>query len=302
MAVNTKAITGRIASVKSTRKITRAMQMISAVKMRRATENVLRSRRYASLAWQMLRDIARRTDFNAHPLLIRDHAPDAPIGIILITGNRGLSGGFTSRLLLAVNEKFGPSLAAGQRIEIILAGKKGRRVHSQFGFTLAAEFPKIDLTTRVEETLELSRFVTNEFINKKYGRVYLAYMDFASAVNQTPRITELLPLAAAADPELGHIQGEDAETDTAPLIDFTFEPSVTDALRVLLPRLVETQIYQAILESDASEHSARMMAMRNATEAAEDMITELRHTYNQARQAAITQEISEIVGGAAGLE
>ena len=146
MAVNTKQIKGRINSVKSTKKITGAMEMISAVKMRRATDKVLKSRGYANLAWGMLQDIAQKTDIGLHPLLKNNQNPEGKIGIILITSNRGLAGGFTSRLLMEIKNYFKD--VDKEKLEIILLGKKGRKIYSHFAFKISAEFEKADLTTK----------------------------------------------------------------------------------------------------------------------------------------------------------
>lgn len=292
MALNTKIIKRRIKSVGSTKKITKAMEMISAVKMRKAVANDLASRNYARRAWQMLSDIAAKTTIAYHPLLVR--RPVKKIGLILITSNRGLAGGFSSRLLARVHNYIKKVEEGGvKKVEVILIGKRGQKIYQRFGHQVAAEFPKIDLTTRVEEVLPLSQMIVSEYINKKYDKIVLAYMDFESALKQTPRLKQLLPIVRTK-----HFTAGETKRD----FEFLFEPGPKAALEVLVPRLVEMQIYQAIVESDASEHSARMMAMANATEAAGDMITELNYIYNKARQAAITQEISEIVGGAAALE
>jgi F-type H+-transporting ATPase subunit gamma len=301
MAVNTKAIQSRISSVKSTKKITKAMEMISAVKMRKATANVLATRDYASLAWQILADIAQKTDINLHPLL-RKNNESHKIGVILITGNRGLAGGFTSRLLSEIHQSFKNIKQENQTIEMLVLGKKGRKIHQQFGYNILADFLKIDLTTKIEEIRPLSQMAINDYIAKKFDAIYLAFMDFESAVIQTPRIKRLLPLTEIADEHLGQTNKTKEENEISKnKFEFKFEPNPEETLKALLPRLVEMQIYQAILESDASEHSARMVSMKNASEAAEDMIAELQHSFNQARQSAITREISEIVGGAAAL-
>lgn len=290
MPINTKTIKRRIKSVGATRKITKAMEMISAVKMRRAVANNLASRAYARLAWQMLSDIAAKTSIAYHPLMARRQVKK--IGLVLITSNRGLAGGFSSRLLGVVHEYIQKAEAKGLEVEVILLGKRGQKIYRRFGHKVASEFEKIDLTTRVEEVLPLSRTIVDDYINKKYDQIVLAYTDYVSALKQAPQLKRLLPLKrSVASP----VQEKTKH------FEFLFEPTPEQALNDLVPRLVEIQIYQAILESDASEHSARMMAMRNASDAADDMIKELTYAYNKARQAAITQEIAEIVGGAAAL-
>ncbi|MDP1709554.1 MAG: ATP synthase F1 subunit gamma [Candidatus Komeilibacteria bacterium] len=294
MPVNTKTIKRRIKSVGSTKKITKAMEMISAVKMRKAVANDLASRTYASLAWQMLSDIAAKTGVAYHPLMA-SRKEIKSIGLVLITSNRGLAGGFSSRLLQAVHEYIKKTEAEiGAKTEVIVLGRRGQKIYHRFGHQITAEFNKIDLTASAEDIIPLSRMIIKDYINKKYDKIVLAYTDYLSPLKQVPQLKELLPLLRRHEITL---PSEGAGKDW----QFIFEPNPKETLNVLVPRLVEMQIYQAVLESDASEHSARMMAMRNATDAAEDMISELQHSYNKARQAAITQEIAEIVGGAAAL-
>lgn len=300
MALNTKAIKRRMRSVTNTKKITKAMEMISAVKMRRAVQNVLNTRQYAAMAWEILTEIAKKTDIRLHPLLAA--RPVKKTGVILITSNRGLAGGFSSRLLQEVDS----FIKQGSESEVLLTGKRGRKIYQKFGHTVIAEFDKLDLTTKQEQVMPIARLAIAEFLEGKYDRIVVAYTDYVSALQQIPRVKQVLPLQNH-DTLLGHVANEkpneiDTEIDEKYDYGFTFEPGPKKVLDVLLPRLVEMQIYQAFLESDASEHSARMMAMKNASEAAKDMIKELNYTFNKARQAAITQEISEIVGGAAALE
>ncbi|MBI2444455.1 MAG: F0F1 ATP synthase subunit gamma [Candidatus Magasanikbacteria bacterium] len=377
MALSTKTIKRRIKSIGNTKKITKAMEMISAVKMRRAVGNVLGTRSYANLAWEMLQDIAKRTDIRLHPLL--HQRPVKTIGMIYITSNRGLAGGFNSRLLqeahkyiveaegvtttvipterhserrnpLTVESQSSsdsstPSTAADSarndkrsvEVQIILTGKKGKKLYQRFGHRIAAEYPKEDLTTKIEEIMPLVQQAILDYTNGVYDKIVVAYTDFVSAVQQIPRVKQILPLTEmdlaggwhhlmqelweTEEPTPGWQEGAE-EIEPSPSqracpeqsegrgqgevsLDqniFLFEPGAKEVLNVLLPRLVETQVYQTILESDASEHSARMMAMRNASDAAEDIIKELNYSFNKARQGAITREIAEIVGGAAALE
>lgn len=298
MGINTKAIKRRIKSVGSTKKITKAMEMISAVKMRRAVANVLATRSYASLAWQMLTDVAKKTNVNMHPLL--QVRPVKKVAFALIISNRGLAGGFNSRMLFETDGIIKKLKSQGAAVDVFVNGKRGRKIYQQFGHNIAAEFEKMDLTLKVDEVTAMSGMIVNEYISKKYDEIYLAYTDYVSAIKQVPRIKKLLPLGKEVDDLLGATD-DTAREKMKSTSEFVFEPSPALVLDVLLPRLVEVQIYQAVLESDASEHSARMMAMRNASDAAEDMIDELNYNFNKARQAAITHEISEIVGGAAAL-
>jgi F-type H+-transporting ATPase subunit gamma len=229
-----------------------------------------------------------------------------------------LAGGFTSRLMSAANQYIKDAhIEVDSEFEIMLTGKHGRKSVRKLGKTVVAEFDKIDLTTRIEEVLPMAQLAIKDYIDGKYDRIVVAYTDFVSAITQTPKIKQILPLEKGVGAVIGnggamHFEAPQAEMTEADddnesddLLNetghYTFEPGATRVLNEILPRLVEIQIYQAILESDASEHSARMMAMRNASDAAKDMIKELNYTFNKARQAAITQEISEIVGGAAAL-
>lgn len=302
MGVNTKTIKTRIKSIGSTKKITKAMEMISAVKMRRAVANVLATRSYADLAWRMLSDVSKKADVNLHPLLLR--RPLKREAVIFVTSNRGLSGGFSSRLLQELNNYIiNTKQKTGAEVDIILLGKRGRKIYNYFGHKVAAEFDKIDLTTRVEEVLPMARMAIADYINLKYDKLSVAYTDFVSPLKQTPRIKQLLPFTDR-DETLGQTSDNSPsfqEGAGGVAVEFKFEPDPKIVLEILLPKLLEMQIYQAILESDASEHSARMMAMRNASDAATDIIKELNYTFNKARQSAITQEIAEIVGGAAAL-
>lgn len=288
MGANTKIIKRRIKSVSSTKKITKAMEMISAVKMRRAVANVLATRSYANLAWQMLLDVSKKTDTSLHPLLAT--RAGKKIGLIFITSNRGMAGGFSSKLLSEVHSFINQKGS----VDIILLGKRGRKIFTYFHHNIASEYKKIDLTTKIEEVSSMSRSTIKEYLNGKYDELWVAYMNFVSAIKQNSKIKKVLPIEKT-DP-LALEKSFEKNTE------FLFEPTPEIVLNVLLPRLVEMQIYQAILESDASEHSARMLAMANASDAANDIIKELNYTFNKARQSTITQEIAEIVGGAAALE
>ncbi len=294
MAVSTKIIKRRIKSINNTKKITKAMEMISAVKMRRAVANVLATRSYANLAWEMLTEIATKVDVKHHPLLEKREVKR--VAMILIASNRGLSGGFSSRLLTEAH-RYIETNHKGQELDIILTGKQGKKMYHRFGHKVAAEFEKLDLTTQIAQILPMVQMAVADYIAGKYDKVVVAYTDFVSALKQTPRVKQLLPFEKVETRFIASNGKEVKSSNDA----FKFEPDPTQVLEILIPRLVEMQVYQAVLESDASEHSARMMAMRSASDAASEMIKELNYSFNKARQAAITQEISEIVGGAAAL-
>ncbi len=277
------------------------MEMISAVKMRRAVANTLASRSYANLAWEMLVSVAGQTNLKLHPLLAR--RPVKKIALIFITSNRGLAGGFNSKLLQEVNRYIIKAKTERQaNVEVLLLGKKGRKIYQNFGHTIVSEFEKLDVTTKIEEILPVANLMSQEFIAEKYDLIAVAYTDFISALQQVPKIKELLPLSAQKLKQFTDQTNQAAIKKISSGYRLKFEPNADEALKVLLPRLIEMQLYQAVLESDASEHSARMVAMRSATDAAKDMIKDLQTSFNNARQAAITKEIAEVIGGAAALE
>jgi len=303
----TREIKRRIKSIGNTKKITKAMELVSAAKMRKAVNNVLTSRAYADLAWNAVLDLAARTESKYHPLLIKREVNK--IGLVLITSNRGLCGSFNHQIInktiaFIKQQKQNNDL----EIELILIGKKGREVMLKRKYSIIAEFPKLDITTQIEEIRSLSHLVIEDYLANKYDEVVIAYTDFISSLSQKPRILQLLPLEPEKQDEyLGEVESAKQKGSTkseahAEKFEYLFEPSAEEVLSAMLPRLIEVKIYQAILESDASEHSARMMAMQNASLAASDMIDSLTLAYNQARQAAITTELADISGGKAALE
>jgi len=299
-----REIRRRIKSITNTKKITKAMEMVAASKMRRAVNNVLATRSYANLAWQVVLNLAQKTESQYHPLLqIR---PVKKIGIILISSNRGLCGGFNNQIATKTIKEIQKYLGQNIETEVITLGKRGRDIIRRYNLNIVADFIKQDLTTSITQISALSHLILEDFISGKYDKIILAYTDFVSSIVQKPRLKQLLPLEPERDEYLGTMGKIQATSSKLPApsyqYEYLFEPDPDEVLKNLLPRLIEMQIYQAVLESDASEHSARMMAMRNATEAAGDMILDLTLAYNQARQAGITKEIAEIAGGKAALE
>jgi len=331
MAVNTRVIRRRIKSVTNTKKITKAMEMVAASKMRKAVNSVLSTRPYSSLAWEMVGEISRLTDTSIHPLLAT-RPPLAPpsqggdkILLILITSDRGLCGGFNAQMLketfrfLRVEDK--------KEIDVITIGKKGGDAIRRVKKNVIASFADLTNNPRAKDVMPVARLAMEEFMAGKYQSVFLAYTDYISAIKQIPRVRQLLPIVRDDVENLPLQKGEregvqNPSPDSSRVLPlekgegilplstkgdgggfgFVFEPNPKEILEVMLPRLVETQVFQALLESAASEHSARMLAMRNASDAAGDMIDDLTFTFNQARQAAITREISEISAGKAVIE
>lgn len=302
MAQATREIKRRIKSIKSTSKITKAMELVSAVKMRKAVDHMLLSRSYAHLAWQIVVDLAKRADKDYHELLREREIKK--VAVVLVASNRGLCGSFNAQIVTSAYE-YAVELADHKTaaVDFLLVGKKARDVVLKHKQQAAAEFVKPDVTWRVEEIFPLSKMILASYMTGQYDHVVLAYTDYVSSLKQIPRIKQLLPIPKEEDVILGSAgewQNHESE-EKVDLREYIFEPNPADVLRKTLPRLIETQIYQAVLESDASEHSARMLAMKNATEAAHDLIDDLTLAYNQARQAGITQEIAEISGTKAAM-
>ncbi|MBI5370206.1 ATP synthase F1 subunit gamma [Candidatus Uhrbacteria bacterium] len=288
MAVQTRAIKRRIKSVTNTRKITKAMELVAASKMRKAVNGVLMSRPYSKLAWEAVFSIGAKMDASTHPLLARSEEVKHVL-VLLLASDRGLAGGYNTNVIKTGLQEI-KRLGDGVGIQTICIGKRGADAMRRAGQPVLASFTEITNNTKFEEVLPIGRLVVEEFMKGTYDRVVLVYTDFISAVTQKPMTLELLPL------------GKPQETPGPKGGDYAFEPSPLEVLDKMLPRLVETMIYQAVLEAAASEHSARMMAMRSASDSARDMIDDLTFTFNQARQAGITQEIAEISSGKAALE
>lgn len=302
MAVQTRAIKRRIKSVTNTRKITKAMELVSASKMRKAVNAVLMSKPYSKLAWEAIRSIGKKVDTSMHPLL-RDTQKTERVLMLLLSSDRGLAGGYNTNIIKTAMQEI-RQLGEGVEIDTICIGKRGADAMKRAGRPILASFTEITNNTKFEEILPIGRMVIHEFSKGTYDRVVLVYTDFISAIAQKPVILELLPLGGEdAVKGLGEVGGEEAKGKRQEVrVDYKFEPSPQAVLDRVLPRLIETMVYQAVLEAAASEHSSRMLAMRNASDSAEEMIDDLTFTFNQARQAGITQEIAEISSGKAALE
>jgi F-type H+-transporting ATPase subunit gamma len=298
MALQTKAIKKRIYSVKNIKKITRAMEMVAASKMRKATAQALATRTYAELALELLINIGK--EIKEHALLEQREMNN--ILMIIIASNKGLCGSYNGNILKKAKEI--SQIHNDKKIFYITVGKKAERAVIQ-GEHLAS-FIDFSENPSLEEILPLSRLVLDKFLNKSCDRVKIIYTDFISAIQYEPKKMNLLPVSEKVIQEMIDYLPKATKTKEefkkTSLARYLFEPDMSGLLDEVLPRLVEIQIYQSILEANASEHSARMMAMKNASENASEIIDELILYFNQARQAAITQEISEIASGAAALE
>ena len=300
MSLGTREIKRRIKSVGNTKKITKAMELVAAAKMRKAVDAVLGTRAYSNAAWEIIQDLSAKTDPKHHILLQRRDKIQR-IGVVLLASNRGLCGGFNREVVdeLATQLKEEKEQNTDVDIEILLMGKRGSDIMHKHGHEIVADFDKADVAENITEVTVISKMVIADFMNKKYDRVLLAYTDFKSAISQKPSIRKLLPIERE-DEELGHVDGTEKK-EIRKNFEYKFEPSPDVVLDQMLYRLIELQIYQALLESNASEHSARMLAMRNASDAAGDMIDDLTLTFNQARQQAITSELADISAGSAAV-
>ncbi|TAK03707.1 ATP synthase F1 subunit gamma [Patescibacteria group bacterium] len=303
MAVQTRSIKRRLKSVRNTRKITKAMELVAASKMRKAVSSALGSRPYAKIAWETVRSISEVVDVSLHPLLMpRVGKPEKAL-LVLITSDRGLAGGFNSN---AVKHALSEVRKAGvSSVSAVCVGRRGAEAVKRAGYPVLASFVDVTNKPTFQDILPIGKVAVEEYLAGRCDTVLIAYTDFVSALTQKPAVLELLPLVDEARKAPGGKAAGEAEAFTREASrpsDFTFEPSPQAVLDALLPRIVEAMTYQAVLESAASEHSARMMAMRSATDAASEMIDDLNFTFNQARQAGITQEIAEISSGKAALE
>ncbi len=278
-----RAIRNHIRGVKSIAKITRAMEMIAASKMRRAQERGLAGRPYSEKIRQVIADLAALPETGLHPLLQR--RPVNRIIIVHITPDRGLCGGLNSNL-----NRMAGSFILEQKVPVSLVtvGRKGRDFMKRHGCDIIAEFVQLGDQPKLLDTLPISHIIIDDYSQGAVDLVYLAYARFVSTTVQRPFMQQLLPVEPAAIPR-------------AQNVDYIYEPDPRLVLSALLPRFVEMQVYHAILESIASEQSARMVAMRNATDNANELVRNLTLLYNKARQETITKELLDIVGGAAAL-
>jgi len=295
MPLQTRAIKRRIKSVTNTRKITKAMELVAASKMRKAVNSVLGSRPYSKLAWETVLSIGKKIDTTLHPLL-KTNPLVKRVLLIVLSSDRGLAGGYNTNVIksaLSEVRRFGE----GVEIQSVCIGKRGADAMRRAKQPILASFTGITNNTKFEEVLPIGRMVISEFSAGHFDKVLLAFTDFVSAISQKPLVMELLPVGQETQERTEGDKGGQRGTR-----EYTFEPSPLDVLNKILPRLVETMLYQAVLESAASEHSSRMLAMRSASDNAQEMIDDLTFNFNQARQAGITQEIAEISSGKAALE
>jgi F-type H+-transporting ATPase subunit gamma len=281
-----REIRRRISSIRNTSQITRAMEMVAASKMRRAQQQVTSSRPYSDRLRLMIGDLAAMTvsdeERAAFPMLERRDIKRSQV--ILITADRGLAGAFNSNVIRRGLDFMRTREEGFENIDVIAVGRKGRDFMTRYGQPLVADFTQMPDRLSIDDVRPIIQISAEDFIDGKVDAVYAVYTQFINTLRQEPRVLQILPIEP---PE-----------DTGEVRDYIFEPEPSTVLNALLPRYIEVQIYQVLLESIASEHSARMVAMRNATDNAKEIQEELTMTYNKARQAQITAEVSEIAAGA----
>jgi F-type H+-transporting ATPase subunit gamma len=284
----------RIKSVKNTQQITKAMKMVSAAKLKRAQDRVVTARPFANKMTEVLAGLADRTDENFHHPLLDPRGDDRYL-VVLITADKGLCGAFNTNLTKAAQTFITSN--PGKQIEILAVGRKGRDFFRRRGATLAGEYIGLTGKGRVDfsEALEVARDVIKRFTDdEQIDKVFLVYNEFKSVMQQRVAIEQLLPVARKAS------SGEDAASSEAvTLVDYIYEQPPAEIFAKLLPQQIETQIFRALLESIASEQGARMTAMDSASKNARELIDSLTLNMNRIRQAAITNEIIEVVSGAA---
>ena len=284
----TREIQRRIRSAQNTAKITKAMELVAASKMRRAQQSALAGRPYAERIIWVLADLAETLSQmdpeTLHPLLRRREV--RKVGIVHITPNRGLCGGLPAN----VNRRAAAlTLDVGVPVQLVAVGRKGRDFFRRSNVTIRAEFTELGDYPEYLDILPIARVVMDDYLAGEVDQVFLVYTFFINTVTQEPKVRQLLPV-------------EPPEEAATQAVDYIYEPSREAVLSELLPRYVEMEIYEAILEGIASEQSARMVAMRNASEAAEEMIEDLTLARNKARQEQVTKELLDIVGGVEGLK
>lgn len=295
----TKEIKRRIKSVKNTKKITKAMELVAASKMKRAVSSTLASRLYAGYSWEILTSIAKNLEENKNPLFIEREVKN--ILIVLITSNRGLCGAYNAQVI-----KKTISLLKLQdqniNIDFITIGKKGDTALRRLGKNIIASFTELPDNITLSDILPISKLSIDEYSILRYDRVLVAYTDYISALTQKPNIKQILPISKDSLKEV--IDSLEKENEHKKIneekeqkIDYLFEGDFDKLIESLAEKLTRMQIYQMILESNASEQSSRMVAMKNASEASGEMIDDLTLVFNKARQANITREISEISAG-----
>ncbi|MGH8777704.1 F0F1 ATP synthase subunit gamma [Paraburkholderia sp.] len=291
-----KEIRGKIKSVQNTRKITKAMEMVAASKMRRAQERMRAARPYADKVRDIAAHMSRANPEYRHPFMVTNEGAKTA-GIILVTTDKGLCGGMNTNVLRASVQKFKELESEGKTIEATAIGSKGLGFLNRLRAKVVSNVVHLGDTPHLEKLIGAVKVQLDMYSEGKISAVYLAYTRFVNTMKQEPVIEQLLPLSAEQFESKADSAGETPKTSW----DYIYEPDAQTVVDELLVRYVEALVYQAVAENMASEQSARMVAMKAASDNAKTVINELQLVYNKSRQAAITKELSEIVGGAAAV-
>jgi len=280
----------RINSIKSTQKITRAMKMVAASKLRRAQERIFEARPYANKMWSVISSLSMKTRGEEHPLLVRRGGPK--IEALIITSDRGLCGALNSNILKKASEFIREKKRDNYEVSISVIGRKGRDFFRRHNIPMRNVWVGISGKVIYSNAQEIATELVKNYTDELFDELYLIYNEFKSAMQQRVTIERLLPI----EPQKAEKEGE-AEGG-----EFLYEPSVDEVLATLLPKHIEVQVFRALLESEASEQGARMTAMDNATKNAGEMIDRFTLLFNKTRQSAITKELMEVVSGAEALK
>ncbi len=289
---NLKEVRNRIASVSSTQQITRAMKMVSAAKLKRATNAIIQLRPYATKLNEMLANLSASLEEGSSPYL-QEREP-VRVLIVVITSNRGLAGAFNANAIKAANNliaaKYNAQYRAGN-VSVVAIGRKSQEFYQRRGYNVIGNNNEVYADLNFNNVSRITEDIMQGFISGRYDRVELVYNHFRNAAVQILTTEQLLPVPKA----------ETEKKDAASQTDYILEPSQEAIVEQLIPKNIKIQLYRAVLDSHASEHGARMTAMDKATDNAGELLRTLKLAYNQARQAAITTELTEIVSGAAAL-
>ena len=282
---STLDIRRRIRSVKNTQQITKAMKMVAAAKLRRAQDRIVAARPYSGALSEILRSVASRVEADAHPLLVERE--EKRVLLLVVTADKGLCGAFNANVFKAAQAA--ARTRGWTETQLVLIGRKANDFFKRRELPIRHQSMPVWQAMSSEAAKEITEMAVQDYVDDKIDAVYAVYNEFRSVISQVVRVEKLLPLT------------REPKAESAPDIDYLYEPSPDEILHSLLPKHVEFQIYRVLLDSIAAEHGARMTAMDAATRNAGDMIDSLTLTYNRARQATITKEIIEIVSGAAAL-
>jgi F-type H+-transporting ATPase subunit gamma len=291
-----KAIRKRINSVKNTRKITRAMKLVSTAKLRRAQDAVIAARPYTSAISKLVSELSAAAGTDAHPLF--EERPLKNAAIVVVTADRGQAGAFNANVIKAVERFASEELSDAEQVTLRIVGRKGNQYFSRRRTRITSYENAPTGATALDAARDMTNRIIDDFVTGKVDRVYVVFNEFKSAISQITRIKQVLPVV----PEATEQAASEAEQDDAGAFDLIYEPGKQELLSRLVPQFVQIQIYRAMLESIAAFFAAQMTAMDNATKNAGEMISRLTLEFNRARQAAITKELLEIIGGAEALK